>query len=136
MKKAVIMVCSLVLTALALCTVLSIQIERLMTPEINVVRAREGSIQDAVTGEERGYGDTLPQAALMSDVEGDYVLALEKTAWVWGEALTVRRLPVVFIEAMDGSRFACEALAYHPEGFALYPSHPLQDGETVKVRGK
>ena len=135
MKKTVIAVCSLVLTVLALCTVLSVQVERLMTAEINVVRASKAGIRDAVTGEEREYADTLPQAALLGDEGGDYVLALEKTDGVWGEEHTVRRLPVTLIEAMDGNRFASEALAYHPNGFALYPSHPLQDGETVQVRG-
>ena len=136
MKKVVIVLSSLVVTALMICTILSVQIERLMSPEIDVVRATKAGILDAVSGEEIMYDYTLPLSALMHDNLGDYVLMLERIDGVWGNEQIVSRYPITDYDAMDESCFASERLAYIPDGFAIYPSQDLKGGEKVRVRGK
>lgn len=136
MKKVSVVMCSMVLTILGICTILSIQIDKIMTPEVNIVKASNAGLFDPDLEEYVQHDLTLPLSALMYDEFGDYVFMLEKKPGVWGDELTAVKCYIDSYNGIDEARFASDSIPYTNESFAIYPSRELKNGEKVKVREK
>lgn len=127
-KKSIWMISAWVYGLLALCTLASIQVQRLILPQVQTAEAGPGTVR--AEEEERPYNYTIPFSALERDGDDYAVYYLQEREGRFGREKYVLRMGVRVVD-QDGVTAALASQGYGE--IVVGVDKPLRDGDRVLV---
>lgn len=114
------------LVFLLLCTLASVQVQRMLLPQVTVAEPMPGKV--VVEGVEAAYDYTIPFSALEWGGDGYYVYYVMEWEGRFGKEQSVMKMGVN-VEAQDGVTAALDSKGYGE--MVVQTNQPLEDGKRV-----